>query len=360
MTFREGILEAFQGHTTGRLPYLADLTLWYEWHMTRGTLPPAWQDDSLAEVSQRLRSPAWLPVRAWEEELSGISVETIETADERTITYETSAKRLVARWVRGPDGDWWQAEYPLKGKEDLKAGLELAESRRYTVDASTLAEARSHVGDSGVVVLELPKRPYSAILHEYLGWSEGLILLGEPEIQEMLTVLEEKLQALVAEVAQLPGAIVLSPDNLDGQFISPGAFDRYLAGSYRRTAEIVHEQDKHLVTHVGGPAARLLDGLAEAGLDGVEGICGPPQGDTPLPEARGIAGPGITLWGGIPQDVLIEAHSREQFEETVARVAEEARDDGRVVLGIADRVPVNASLDRLQAIPSLISQGSVA
>ena len=39
--------------------------------------------------------------------------------------------------------------------------------------------------------------------------------------------------------------------------------------------------------------------LAEAGVDGVEGIAGPPQSDITLAEARQLAGPGITLWGGI-------------------------------------------------------------
>jgi hypothetical protein len=296
-------------------------------------------------------------MRMWREERPGIGVETVESSDERTIIYETPEGKLVAQWVRGPDGDWWQSEYPIKREENLDAGLALAESTTYVLETSTLAVARTDVRDIGVVVLELPKRPYSAILHDYLGWSDGLLLLHEPKIQRMITVLESKLQALATEIAGLPGAFVLSPDNLDGQFISPGAFDRYLAASYRRTAEIMHEHAKCLVVHIGGPADGLLSGLSATGIDALQGICGPPQGNTPLLEARRIAGAEIILWGGIPQDVLLDTYSQEQFEDTVVRIAAEARKSERIVLGIADRVPVNACLDRLQAVPSLIRQG---
>jgi hypothetical protein len=38
----------------------------------------------------------------------------------------------------------------------------------------------------------------------------------------------------------------------------------------------------------------------------------------------------------------------------VRLAAQEAAQDGRMILGIADRVPVNAELDRLEALPELI------
>jgi len=233
----------------------------------------------------------------------------------------------------------------------------LAESTTYVLNPSSLSQARAEVGDSGVMALELPKRAYSAIIHNFLGWSEGLLLLSEPEIEKMISVLESKLQTLVGEIAELPGSIVLSPDNLDGQFVSPGAFDGHLEGSYWRTAETLEAHGMWLVTHVGGPVARLLERFATTGLDAIQGICGPPQSDTPLLEARGITGPGIALWGGIPQDVLLDTQSREQFEQTVVRVASEASGTEQMLLGVTEWVAVNASLDRLQAIRSLIIEG---
>jgi len=148
MTPREEILRAFQGEDTASMPYLADLTLWYHWHASRSTLPPDWQVESLTQVSQRMGSPVWAPLQVWTVELSGIGVETVETSDERTITYETAQRRLMARWVRGPDGDWWQSEYPIKDEDDLDAGLTIAESTTYTLETSTLARMQADVSCS--------------------------------------------------------------------------------------------------------------------------------------------------------------------------------------------------------------------
>jgi hypothetical protein len=154
----------------------------------------------------------------------------------------------------------------------------------------------------------------------------------------------------------VPGRLVLSPDNLDGQFVSPRAFQSYLSESYRLTTEELHRHDKQLVVHVGGPIKRLLAALVEAGVDGFEGICGPPQSDLSLVQAREAVGPGPTLWGGIPQDVLLDTHEEQEFEAAVLRAIQEVRGEERMILGVADRVPVDTELSRLQAIPDLIER----
>lgn len=358
MTLKDDLLSRFSGETAGSPLFLPDLTTWYKWHQARGTLPEPWRNRSLPQVASFLDVPAWLPVQLWKIETPHVDVTTVERTDERIITHQTAKGTLVARWKLGRDGDWWQIEYPVKSESDLDAAVELIESRTYVLDSSGLSNARAEVGSDGIVALTLPKRPYSELLHDFLGWSDGLLLLGETEVHKMLTLLESKLQRLVEQIAELPGEIVLSPDNLDAQFISPGAFERYLAGSYRRTSEVLHDNDKRLVVHVGGPIGRLLEALAATGLDALQGICGPPQSDASLSETRKIVGPEITLWGGIPQDVMLETYEWERFETAVAQAAAEAAGDPRMILGVADRVPVGAKLDRLEAISSLIGPTS--
>jgi hypothetical protein len=269
---------------------------------------------------------------------------------------ETAAGPLDARWTLGPDGDWWQTEYPVKGADDLPAALAVAQARAYVLDELALERVGEMVGDGGVVVLQLPKRPFSELLHDFLGWGEGLAYLGDAEVQRILIALEGKLQNLVQEISQLPGEIVLSPDNLDGQYIPPRYYDKYLRDSYRLTMRMLHRHEKRLVVHVGGPMRHLLAPLAEAGVDGIEGVAGPPQSNASLAEARALAGPGITLWGGIPQDFLMEARSWGEFEEAVQGAVEEARGDGRAMVGVADRVPTMAELERLEALPEMIRE----
>lgn len=347
MTLREALLARFSGTAPDRPLFLPDLTVWYERHQ-----PP----EALPEVAGALGAPIWVPTQLWEIETPGVEVTRAREGDERIVRCDTSAGTLVARWKRGPDGDWWQIEYPVKSEEHLEAAVEIIESRRHVLASAPLSELRTAVGDSGIVALELPKRPYSELLHDFLGWSDGLLLLGEPAVQKMLTLMESKLQHLVELIVDLPEEIVLSPDNLDAQFISPGAFERHLAGSYRRTSEVLHANQKHLVVHVGGPIGRLLDPLTATGVDAIQGICGPPQSDASLSEARRIVGPEVTLWGGIPQDALLETTSQAQFEAAVAQAVAESAGDERIILGVADRVPADADMERLRTIPELVEQ----
>ena len=86
----------------------------------------------------------------------------------------------------------------------------------------------------------------------------------------------------------------------------------------------------------------------------MEGIAGPPQSDATLAEARQLAGPGLTFWGGIPQDLLQDIHTQDVFEAGVAEAILQANGDSRMILGVADRVPVDAEFARLQAISGLL------
>jgi hypothetical protein len=358
MSNLQTILSAGRGRDLA-VPYLLDLTLWYPWHAGRGTLPPDWAGFSMAQVAQALGVTAWIVERPWRVEHHGITVTTQKAEGERVVRYETPAGALTARWSRGPDGDWWQTEYPVKTTEDLPAALAVVAAHDYVLNAAPSRAPQ----DAFITALELPMRPYSDLLHTMLGWGEGLSLLkgeGRPILLEMLARLEEKLARLTAEIAALPGTVLLAPDNLDGQYISPRVYREHMAESYRRTAEIAHGNDKRLVVHAGGPVRRLLPLLAEAGVDVVEGVAPPPQGDASLAEARAAAGPDLILWGGIPQDYLLPARDQGEFEAAVREAARQAASDDRAILGVADRVPVDADLARLLALPALIrnSQGS--
>jgi hypothetical protein len=332
--------------------YVPDLTLWYPWHAERGTLPGRWKGMSLPAVCRDLGVPAWRTVKPWRVELPGIEVRDTRTDAERTLRWTAPSGTLTSRWVLGPDGDWWRSEYPVKSRDDMAAAREVADARRYVMVPDEAVSIEKTESGNDMTAIELPQRPWSELFHAFLGWSEGLMLfLEEPDsLQAVVAALEKKLQRLVVEAALLPGRMVLSPDNLDGQFVTPSAFEENLAASYRATAEALHAGGKLLVVHVGGPVRTLLPGLAASGVDCVEGVCGTPQGDTSLAEARALCGQSVTLWGGIAQDFLLPTRSQDEFEAAAdAAFAETARDP-RAVVGVADRVPVGALPERLRQL----------
>jgi len=348
------ILDRLRGANPRPL-YLPDLTLWYAWHSERGTLPAPWLANSLPEVCRRMGVPVWRPVRPWRLESPGLEVETTEQAGERTVRWRAPSGTLQARWTVGPDGDWWQAEYPVKSAADLPAAVEIAAARVYRLEPDRLATAAREIGNDGPTVAELPMRPYSELLLVFLGFGEGFLLLYEaPErIGEMVGVLEAKLQELVRQVAGLPADVVLSPDNLDGQFITPPAFREHLLPSYRASAEVLHPAGRLLAVHAGGMMRGLLPGLAAAGVDVIQGVCAPPQSDAGLADARTLCGEKVALWGGIAQDLLLATVEEPEFTEACREAFAAAEADPRVVVGVADKVPTDALPERLEALSQL-------
>lgn len=331
---------------------LLDLTLWHRWHAGRGTLPPNF-GSSLQDAHRALGTAIWAPFRPWRIEYEGIEVVTEETPDAHDICYRVGGRTLLARWTRGPDDDWWQVEYPVRTLDDLRLAVEIAAARRYVIDTTGLDAWRASVGEDGVTPLELPMQPYSDLLHTLVGWGEGLLLMrgtGKDLVNRIIADLETKLRALVPQVAGLPGDLLLAADNLDGQYISPRVFDEHLGPSYAATASAAHEAGKHLVVHIGGPGRRLAPLLAGTGVDAIEGVSGPPQGDATLAETRESCGPQIVLWGGLPQDLLPRALEREAFERSVREAVEVAASDTRVIIGVADRVPPQAELERIRTL----------
>jgi hypothetical protein len=228
----------------------------------------------------------------------------------------------------------------VKSAADLEAAMAVVRGRHYQVEETDAA------------VIELPRRPFSEIFHTFLGWGEGLmIFLEESElIADMIGILERALVGLEEDLARLPWTIALSPDNLDAQFMAPASFEEHLAPSYQRTSRLLHASEKLLVVHGGGPLRSLLRGLAACGVDCVQGICGAPQSDASLAEARSVCGPGMALWGGVPQDSLLAATSASEFRTAASLAFADAARDLAAIVGVSDKVPVEALPERLEEL----------
>ena len=178
MTLHSDILARFKGEGGAAPLFLPDLTLWHAWHRERDTLPPAWRDFTLPQAARHLNMPIWAVVRPWQAATPGVTTTSEESVVERVIRHETPFGTLTTRFTRGPDGDWWLTEYPVKSADDLAAARALIDARSYAINATDLADLREDVGEDGVIALELPMRPYSEILHAFVGWSEGLMLFA--------------------------------------------------------------------------------------------------------------------------------------------------------------------------------------
>jgi hypothetical protein len=355
MNFKETFLARLNGQTRNRPFFMPDLGLWFEWHSKRGTLPEAYRESSLADIASALNCPAWRVHTPWQLEYDGIEVTREKSETQRGYKYHTKSRVLSETWSLGPDRDWWQTEYPVKDEDDLNAAEEIVRAMQYR-RPSRPSEFDANPGI--IDVIQLPKTPYSDMLHTMLGWSDGLMLMmaEEDRLTELLGVMEEKRNELIQNLAaDFPYSIFLAPDNLDGQFISPAVFKNHLESSYQKTCEQLHQSGGYLWVHIGGISRHLLPLLAGSGIDGLAGISGPPQSDASLPEARRATGPDITLWGGIPQDYVMPMVDMSLLIDSIEAAKAFAAIDPRTIIGIADHVPVEAEFSRLKEISNRIN-----
>ena len=342
--------------SAGRL-FVPDLRIWHAWHAERNTSPPFAAGASLPELCERLGVPSWQTVKPWRMISPNAQTETTETESERSVTLQVGEQTLVSRWSRGPDGDWWQTEYPAKTPEDLRAMLTYISERRFEPAWGILEAAVGDAGDNGIVAAELPARPFAWLMLEVIGWSEGLMLLVDAEevVASIVEAAERQIQVLVEDLAPRRGAAAfLSPDNLDAMFVSPGYFATYLADGYRAAVDALEEHGQFLLTHTGGPIGPLLAPLAAAGVHGPMGVCGPPQGDTTMEDARSAA-PTMCLWGGIPQDYLVSNTAESDLGRSIQDAQRISDSDPRTIVGIADHVPIDADIDRLRRVAESFS-----
>jgi hypothetical protein len=100
----------------------------------------------------------------------------------------------------------------------------------------------------------------------------------------------------------------------------------------------------------------LLPGLADCGVDWVQGVCGPPQGDSTMEEARALCGSATVLWGGLAQDFLLESRTESDFENAARAAFSAAALDSRMIVGVADKVPNDALPGRLERLSQMAAE----
>jgi uroporphyrinogen-III decarboxylase len=145
-------------------------------------------------------------------------------------------------------------------------------------------------------------------------------------------------------------------ENLTSEVVSPALFDRFYAPYYRRRSDQLHEAGKPVYVHIDGTLRGLLPRLAATGIDCAQSLTPAPVGDVAIEDLRGVAGPGIILWGGVPGVYFSPQYPEHQLRESVRRCLVNYRDDGAFMLCVADQVPPDADIDRVRRVSELVEQ----
>jgi hypothetical protein len=161
------------------------------------------------------------------------------------------------------------------------------------------------------------------------------------------------LDALAASAAE----VVFWGANYDQDITPPRFFAAEIAPWLRKAADRLHARGKLLLTHTDGENRYLLPHYPGCGFDVAESVCPEPMTGCTLAEVRAGMGPAITVWGGIPSialldDAMDEAGYRRYLDALFAEVGS----GERLILGVADNVPPDANLARLEYIAERVER----
>jgi hypothetical protein len=222
----------------------------------------------------------------------------------------------------------WTLEHLLKDTDDLRAFLELPESPfSGRVDPSPVLQAEAALGDTGIVMLDTPDPLCLAASLFHLA-DYTVVALTEAGLfhrllQRFAAVLAPQVQA-VAEV--LPRRLwrIYGPEYASPPYLPPRLFREYVGEYARPIVRAIQSTGGVARLHCHGRISAILDEIIALGVDGLDPVEPPPQGDINLREARRRCGERMVLFGNIevseietlPPDAF-EARARQALQDGV-------------------------------------------
>jgi len=248
-----------------------------------------------------------------------------------TATVAGRTLRSVAK--RQPETDTvWVVEHLLKDLEDLHAYLELPdEALAETVDVAPLAEEDKALGESGIVMVNM-EDPLCAAASLFSMEDFAVIALTEPAaFHRLLEKCARSIYASAEQVARrFPGHLwrIVGSEYASEPFLPPALYAEY---EVRYTVPMVTMVQRHggfARLHSHGRLRRILPQIHAMGVDALDPIEPPPQGDVTLAEVRRQYGREMVLFGNL-EITDIENMPPGRFE----RVAAQALQDGTAGTG---------------------------
>ncbi len=392
MTPKERMLKAARGEWADRLPWVPRIDLWYNSNSMRGTLPPPFkQDASLDEIADFLGGgyhkvvPEFLKVRtpednidrglgvyrlwgmAYRPDLVGVDRQVKREGDITEVAYHTpvgsvSCKILYSdQMKRAGASITWISEPLIKEPKDYRVVGYIFKNMKIYPDYDNYREYQAKVGDKGYAAAyaNLASSPMHHIMKELLEHTKFYLELYDhpKELDQLCEDIEPYYDRIYRVLADSPAEVIFSGGNYDEMITYPPFFQKYILPHLQKAASILRPRGKLLQTHCDGENQRLLDLLAESGMDVAEAICPRPMTKVSITEVKKAFRGRVTIFGGVPSVVLLEeSMSDDQFERFMKDLFREIAPGDRFILGVSDTTPPDAKFERLLRITEMVQE----
>jgi len=393
MNFEKLILSTLKGERTETLPFIPRLDIWYSANKINGTLPPKFKNASLRDITDELELGyhAVVPLfRDFTNENDDIDI-GLGIYRFKAIPYMVelhNVDRKVTRFGSGlteveystPKGKIKTGvvydetmrksgaslhvtkEHAIKGIRDFEALAYIFENAELKPNYSYLAEFKtSIIGTRGVAVgfSSLCVSPMHFLLKDLMAIDNFYytLFVHPDEIEHLAERLNCYCNNIFEIAANSPADIILSGANYDQSITPPDFFKKYIAPDLKKQSKILHDKGKYLLTHTDGENSGLLELYLQSEIDIADSVCPAPITSLTLKETREVFGGKITIWGGIPFNIVLEdSMINYDFERFLDMTFASIGNGDHIILSIADTTPPGAKFDRILKIAQKAKQ----
>jgi len=258
----------------------------------------------------------------------------------------------------------WTVEHWLKTDEDIERFLSIP-YEPIEWDCSGLAEIDAKLGDRVVIFPGITDAIcYVADLFEF-GEYTVRAFADRSNIRRLLDAMQPRVLARLEAMLDAgagPVFRLVGPEYVSPPYLPPELFREFVVQYDKPLVDLIHRHGRLVRAHSHGRCSQLLDMFAdEMGVDALDPLEAPPDGDITLADAKRRIGDRCCLFGNM-QFRDLETATPEQIDEMVRRNIEDAAEGGGFVLmPTAEPVttPLSATLERnyFQYIESALKWG---
>ncbi len=253
---------------------------------------------------------------------------TVRDGSRYTATRLRAGRRVLTSRTRRDAGvnTVWTEEHFLKDLDDLMAYLELpAPVFGGRVDPSGVLATEERLADTGIVMLDTPDPLCMAASLFDMADYTVFAMTEQKLFHRLLERFDALIQSRVEALSEaLPGRLwrIYGPEYASEPYLPPTLFREYVCRYDRALVAAIQRHGGYARIHSHGRLQGILDDIAAMGVDGLDPIEPPPQGDMQLAAVRQRCGQQMVLFGNL-EISDIETMPTHQFRDRVKRALDE-------------------------------------
>ncbi len=388
MNWHEIVLATIAGRATGCLPFIPRMDLWYKSNKHNKTLPQAYRDCTLKEITRDLGIGyhAVVPdfrdfIKTGSQALLALGIYDLNTnpyqvdLESLDITY-TIKEGITKTTIHTPYGKLHSqylydermqqagasightVEHLVKGVKDFKAAGYVFKNLGLGENYANYRKFQKFVGSDGVAVgfSMLAASPMHHIMKELMSFESFVFAFNDhlKEVEQLAQDIEVFYEKILETVLNSPAEIIFLGANYDSFLTWAPFFRTYITPYLKKWSNLAHKNKKFMLTHTDGENKGLLEEYADSRIDVADSICPKPMTSLTLRQVREVFKNKITIWGAIPSVCLLEkAMSEYNFEKYIHKMLEDLGDCRNIILSFADTTPPEAKFERIVKVAAI-------